>query len=75
MQENSTVIDFRKTTVRTNDICSVVAAASKAAALIQLVRRYATYGSRSRGQKDTAPRAVDGRMEGIDEMWMGWCAS
>jgi hypothetical protein len=24
----------------------------------------------SRGQKDTAPRAVDGRMEGIDEMWM-----
>ncbi len=24
----------------------------------------------SRGRKDTAPRAVDGRMEGIDEMWM-----
>jgi hypothetical protein len=26
-------------------------------------------------QKVRFRRTVDGRMEGIDEMWMGWCAS
>ena len=46
-------------------------AASRAAALIQLCWCVQPMEAGAAGYKDTAPRALDGRMFGIDEMWMG----